>query len=82
MLLCSPRKKTADLEKYNRLQGGWVSVEDDNGNDFLFVTVERDHGVVRVWRPNMVAKRVIEGGKTELTHEETMRLGLNEDASF
>ncbi|CAF9938992.1 hypothetical protein IMSHALPRED_001160 [Imshaugia aleurites] len=64
------------------LQGGWVSVEDDNGNDFLFVTVERDHGVVRVWRPNMVAKRVIEGGKTELTHEEIMRLGLNEDASF
>lgn len=63
-------------------QGSWVSVEDDNGHDFLFVTVERDHGLVRVWRPNMVAKRDIGTEKTELTYEEVMRLGLNEDDSF
>ena len=37
-------------------QGSWVSVKDDNGNEFLFVTVDKDHGLVRVWRPNLVAK--------------------------
>lgn len=30
----------------------------DNGNDFLFFTVDGDHGLVRVWGPNLVAKRV------------------------
>lgn len=63
-------------------QGSWVSVEDDNKNEFLFLTVERDHGVVRVWRPNMVAKRVVGVGETDLTYEEGMRLGLNEDDGF
>lgn len=63
-------------------QGSWHSVEDDNGHDFLFLTVERDHGVVRVWRPNMVAKRIMAVGLTELTHEEILRLGLNENGEF
>lgn len=61
---------------------GWVSVEDDNGNDFLFLTVEKDHGIVRAWRPNLVAKRVIGVGETELTDAEFMRLGLDEDDEF
>ena len=52
------------------VQGSWVSVKDDNGNDFLFLTVERGYGLVRVWRPNVVAKRVIGSGETMLTDEE------------
>ena len=57
-------------------------MEDDNGHDFLFFTVERDHGPVRVWRPNVVAKRMVGTGQTALTYEEGLRLGLNEDDDF
>ena len=64
------------------VRGSWVSVQDDNGNDFLFLTVERGHGIVRVWRPNLVAKRVMGGGEQRLTDAEFMRLELNEDAEF
>ena len=61
-------------KKWN--QGSWVSVEDDNGNEFLFLSVEKDHGVPRVWRPNIVAKRVVGDGETKLTYEEALRLGV------
>lgn len=64
------------------MQGSWGSVEDDNGKDFLFLTVEKDHGVVRVWRPNLVAKRVVGVGESKLTEEEVLRLGLNENDEF
>ena len=67
-------------KKWN--QGSWVSVEDDNGNEFLFLSVEKGHGVPRVWRPNVVAKRVVGDGETELTYEEGLRLGVKEDDSF
>ena len=63
-------------------QGSWASVKDDNGNDFLFVSVDQDHGLVRVWRPNLVAKRVVRVGATELTTEEFFRLGLHDDDNF
>ena len=63
-------------------QGSWVPVKDDNGNEFLFVTVDKDHGLVRVWRPNLVAKRAVRVGGTELTSEEVLRLGLLDDADF
>ena len=63
-------------------QGSWVSVKDDNGNEFLFVTVDKDHGLVRVWRPNLVAKRAVRVGRTEMTSEEFLRLGLHDDAKF
>ena len=63
-------------------QGSWVSVEDDNENEFLFLTVEKDHGIPRVWRPNMVAKRVVGDGETKLSYEEVLRLGLKEDHTF
>lgn len=62
-------------------QGSWVSVKDDNGHEFLFVTVDKDHGLVRTWRPNLVAKRARVGG-AELTIEEVLRLGLHDDADF
>ncbi|KAL9066878.1 MAG: hypothetical protein Q9161_007297 [Pseudevernia consocians] len=64
------------------MQGSWSSVEDDNGKDFLFLTVEKDHGIVRVWRPNLVAKRVVGVRETKLTQEEVMRLGLKENDEF
>ena len=67
-------------KKWN--QGSWVSVEDDNGNEFLFLSVEQGHGVSRVWRPNLVAKRVVGDGETKLTYEEGLRLGVNEDGAF
>ena len=62
-------------------RGSWDSVEDDNGNDFLFLTVGREHGLVRVWRPNLVAKRVVGPGDAELTYGERLRLGLDDDDS-
>ena len=71
-----------DMSTKKWVQGSWVSVKDDNENEFLFVTVEKDHGIPRVWRPNMVAKRVIGDGDTKLTYEETLRLGLKEDDAF
>lgn len=37
---------------------------------------------MRVWGPNLVAKRVIGKGKAELTYEEKLRLGLYEDDNF
>ena len=67
-------------KKWN--QGSWVSVKDDNGNEFLFLSVEKDHGVPRVWRPNIVAKRVVGDGETKLSYEETLRLGLKDDGAF
>ena len=68
-----------DMSTKKWKQGSWVSVEDDNGNEFLFLSVEKGHGVPRVWRPNVVAKRVAGDGETKLTSEEGLRLGLNED---
>ena len=67
-------------KKWN--QGSWVSVVDDNGNEFLFLSVEQGHGVSRVWRPNVVAKRVVGDGETKLTYEEGLRLGVNDDGAF
>lgn len=64
------------------IQGSWVSVKDDNGHDFLFLMVDKAHGLVRVWRPNLVAKRIVGVGQAELTHEEVLRLGLNDDEEF
>ena len=64
------------------VRGGWVSVEDDNKNDFLFLKIDKDHGIARDWRPNLVAKRVIGVGETRLTDAEFVRLGLDEDGGF
>ena len=64
------------------MQGSWSSVEDDNGKDFLFLTVEKDHGIVRVWRPNLVAKRVVGVREPKLTQGEVMRLGLKDNDEF
>ncbi len=69
------------MKKWVR-RGSPVSVEDDNKNDFLFLMVDKDHGITRVWRPNLVAKRVIGVGETKLTDAEFMRLGLDEDDEF
>lgn len=65
------------------VKGSWVEVKDDSGNGFLFVTVDRDHGLVRDWRPNLVAKRVVgfEGG-WGLTDGEFARLGCGDDDRF
>ena len=71
-----------DMSTKKWSQGIWVSVEDDNGNEFLFLNVEKGHGVSRVWRPNVVAKRVVGNGETKLTNEEGLRLGVNDDDSF
>ena len=71
-----------DMSTKKWKQGIWVSVEDDNGNEFLFLSVEQGHGVPRVWRPNVVAKRVVGDGETKLTYEEGLRLGVEDDDTF
>ena len=71
-----------DMSTKKWVQGSWVSVEDDNKNEFLFLSVEKGHGVPRSWRPNVVAKRVVGNGETKLTNEEGLRLGVNDDDAF